>query len=151
MDFVFNTSKGRVVELYNRVKNADPTAARLYVIPVDVGAVTDATLKDCETFAAVVAAGVTERNLNGWNRKTLAAVDLAATAPDHVNDRMTVDVGNQTWTSVTADPTTDLIFCYSSVATPTDADLVPLTCHDFPITPDGSDVMAGIVDFFHAS
>lgn len=151
MDFTFNIAKGRVAELYNRVKNADPSTARLYVIPVNAGAATDATLKDCETFAAVITAGVTERTANGWNRKEIGAADLTALAADHVNDRMATDVGDQTWTAVTADATTDLIFCYSSTAGPTNAQLVPLTCHDWAVTPDGSDVSATISDFFRAS
>lgn len=150
-DFVFNVAKGRVAELYNRVKTGDPAAARLYIIPVDAGAVTDATLLDCDDFAAVITAGVTERTANGWNRKTLAAADLAALAADDTNDRMATDVGDQTWTSVTADAVTDLIFCYSAVASPTNAQLVPLTQHDFAPTPDGSNVIATIADFFRAS
>ena len=36
-DIVFNIAKGRVAELYNRVKTADPSAARLYVIPISAG------------------------------------------------------------------------------------------------------------------
>jgi hypothetical protein len=150
-DFTFNIAKGRVAELHNRVKNADPSTAKLYIIPVSAGAVTDATLKDCETFAAAVTAGITERTLNGWNRKTLAAADITAITADHTNDRMAVDVGDQTWTAVTTDATTDLIFCYSSVSGPTNAQLVPLTCHDFVTTPDGSDITATISDYFRAS
>lgn len=150
-NFVYNISKGRVAELYNRVDLGDPAAARLYVIPVDVAAVSDATLIDADTFAAVIAAGVTERTTGGWNRKTLAAADLAALAPDDANDRMPLDAADQTWTAVTAGAVTDLIICYAAVASPTDSQLVPLTQHDFAITPDGSDVVAQIADFYRAS
>lgn len=150
-DLVFNIAKGRVAELYNRVDAADPSTARLYVIPVNAGAVTDAALVDCATFAAVITAGVTERTANGWNRKELGAADLAALAADNTNDRMATDIGDQTWTAVTADATTDLIICYSATASPTNAQLVPLTCHDWAVTPDGSDVTATISDFFRAS
>ncbi|HET6915456.1 MAG TPA: hypothetical protein VFH56_05140 [Acidimicrobiales bacterium] len=152
-DFTYNIAKGRVAELYNRVKTGDPAAARLYIIPVAAGAVTDATLKDCADFGAVITAGVTELTTGGWARKTLAAADLAAMAPDNTNDRMPLDTGDQTWTAVTAGTTssTDLIFCYASVATPTNAQLVPLTQHDFAATPDGSDITATIADFFRAS
>jgi len=150
-DFVFNISKGRAAELYNRVKVGDPAAARLYIIPVDVAAVTDATLKDLDDFAAVITAGVTERTTGGWNRKTLAAADLAALAADDTNDRMPLDAADQTWTAVTTGAVTDLIFCYSATASPTNAQLVPLTQHDFPTTPDGSDVVATIADFYRAT
>lgn len=151
-DFTFNVAKGRVAELYNRVDSGDPAAARLYVIPVDVAAVSDATLRDLDDFAAIITAGVTERNANGWNRKTLAAADLAALAADDTNDRMPLDLGDQLWTpGPTVGAVTDLIFCYASVVTPTNAQLTPLTQHDYPITPDGSDVLATVADFFRAS
>jgi hypothetical protein len=150
-DFVFNVAKGRVAELYNRVDAGDPSTARLYVIPVDVAAVTDATLRDVDTFADVLSAGVTERTTGGWNRKTLAAADLAAMAADDTNDRMDLDAADQTWTAVTAGAVTDLIFCYAAVGSPTNAQLTPLTQHDFAITPDGSDVTATIAVFYRAS
>lgn len=152
-DIVFNIAKGRVAELYNRVKLADPSAARLYIIPVDRGAATDATLRDVDDFAAAVTAGLTERTTGGWGRKTLAPTDLAALAADDVNDRMATDVADQTWTAVTGATltVTDLVFAYSSVASPTNAQLVPLTIHAFAITPDGSDVVAQISDFFRAA
>jgi hypothetical protein len=150
-DLVFNIAKGRVAELYNRVDLGDPSAARLYVIPIDAGAATDATLRDADDFAAIITAGATERSTGGWNRKTLAAADLAALAVDDTNDRMPLDLGDQTWTAVTAGAVTDLVICYAAVASPTNAQLVPLTLHDFAITPDGSDVVAQINDFFRAS
>lgn len=150
-DFVYNLAKGRVAELYNRVKVNDPAAATLVIIPVDVAAVTDATLRDLDDFAAVVTAGVTERTTGGWNRKTLDDTVLVALAVDDVNDRMPLDLTDQTWTTVTAGAVTDLIICYASVASPTNAQLLPLTQHDFAITPDGSDVVATINDFYRAS
>jgi hypothetical protein len=150
-NLVCNISKGRVAELYNRVDAGDPAAARLYVIPIDAGATTDAALTDADDFAAMVTAGVTERTTGGWNRKTLAAADLAAMAPDDTNDRMDLDTADQVWTAVTAGAVTDLVFCYASVASPTNAQLVPLTVHDFAITPDGSDVTATVAVFYRAS
>jgi hypothetical protein len=33
----------------------------------------------------------------------------------------------------------------------TDANIIPLTCHDFVITPDGSTVTALVTNFFRAS
>jgi hypothetical protein len=150
-DFVYNIAKGRVAELYNRVDVNDPAASALYVIPVDVAAVSDATLKDLDDFAAIIAAGVTERTTSGWNRKTLDDTALAAMTVDDVNDRMPLDALDQTWTAVTAGTVTDQIVCYASVASPTNAQLMPLTQHDFPITPDGSDVVATINDFYRAS
>jgi len=150
-DFVFNISKGGVAEYARRVDAGDPAAARLYVIPVDVAAVSDATLQDVADFAAVIAAGVTERTTGGWNRKTIDAAALPAPTVDNTNNRYVVDLPDQTWTAVTTGAVTDLIICYASVSSPTNAQLIPLTQHDFPITPDGSDVVAQINDFYRAS
>lgn len=143
-NFVFNIAKGRAGELTNRVKVGDPAAARLYMIPVDVAAVSDATLIDLDDFAAIITAGVTERAATGWNRKTIAAADITAIAPTDASDLFDYDFIDQTWTAVTAGAVTDLIVCYASVASPTNAQLLPLTQHDFAITPDGSDVVAQI-------
>lgn len=140
-DFQYNRAKGRVMELFQRVDAGDPAAAALYLIPVDVAAVTDATLKDLDDFAAVITAGVTERNANGWNRKTFAAADITTFTVDDTGDKTTVTFADQTWTP-TAGASTDLILCYASVATPTNAQLTPLLQWDFAITPDGSLVTA---------
>lgn len=150
-DLVFNVSKGRVAELYQRVDAGDPAAARLYVIPISAGAVSDATARDCDTFADLVTAGVTERTANGWNRKTLTSTDLTALSPDDANDRMDLDFADQVWTAVSADAVTDLVICYASVASPTNAQLQPLTMHDFAITPSGGDVTAQVAVFYRAS
>jgi hypothetical protein len=149
----FNIAKGRVAELHNRVKVGDPAAARLYVIPISRGAVTDAQLVDADDFAAIVTLGVTERTTNGWNRKTLAAADLSVINNDDTNDRMALDSGDFTWTGVAlaGGAITDLVICYASVGSPTNAQLLPMTNHDFAITPDGSDVVATVADYFRAT
>lgn len=149
----FNIAKGRVIELHNRVKVGDPAAARLYVIPISRGAVTDAQLLDADDFGAVVTLGATERTTNGWNRKTLAAADLSVITPDDTNDRGAVDSIDYTWTAVASGggAITDLVICYASVASPTNAQLLVMTNHDFPITPDGSDVTATVADYFRAT
>lgn len=149
-DFVFNIAKGRVAELYNRVDVNDPATATIVIVPVDAGATADATIQDFATLAAVLAGGVTERSTGGWGRKTLTDADLAALAVDNTNNRMPVDLPDQTWTGVTAGSVTDLIICYSPTAG-ADSTIIPLTQHDFPTTPDGSDVVATISDFYRAS
>ena len=150
-DFVFNIAKGRVAELYNRVQTNDPANSALIIVPVDRGAATDATLRDLDTLSAVLGS-VTERSTSGWNRKTITDAGLSALTPDDTNDRMPCDFGDQTWTAVTAGNVTDLLVCYDSDTTSgTDASIVPLTCHAFAITPDGSDVLATVNDFYRAS
>ena len=151
-DFGYNIAKGRVIELLNRVDANDPAASCLYIIPVDVAAVSDATLKDLDDFAAIITAGVTERNANGWSRITLTDTDVALGTPDDSGDQFYADFADPTWTP-TAGAVTDLIVCYASVASPTNAQLMPLTQHDFAITPDGSLVTGNVFasGFFKAT
>jgi hypothetical protein len=150
-DLTFNVAKGRVAELYNRVDSNDPANSAIIIVPIDAGATTDATLRDLDTLSAVLGV-VTERSSNGWARKTLTDSALAAMTVDDVNDRMPVAIPAQTWSAVTAGAVTDLVICYDPDTTSgTDANIVPLTLHDFPITPDGSDVTVNAGDFFRAS
>lgn len=152
-DFAYNIAKGRAVELFNRVDANDPAAAALYIIPVDVAAVTDATLRDLDDFAAIITAGVTERAATGWNRKTLTDTDITFPAPNDGNDSYDIDIPDPVWTAVTAGAVTDLIVCYASVASPTNAQLLPISQHDFAITPDGSDVTGtvNVAGFYRAA
>lgn len=150
-DIVFNIAKGRVAEFFNRVDSNDPANSAIIVIPLDRGATTDATFRDLDTGAAVIAAA-TERTTGGWNRKTLTDTDLAALAVDDTNDRMPATIPALVWTAVTAGAVTDLLFCYDSDTTGgTDTNLIPLTLNAFAITPDGSDVQANAGDIFRAS
>ena len=142
-DLVFNIAKGRVVEFFNRVDSNDPANSAIIVVPVDAGATTDATIRDFDTLSAALGGGLTERSTSGWNRKTLTDADIATPAVDDTNDRFEVTISDQTWTAVTAGAVTDLLICYDSDTTAgTDANIIPLLCLDFAITPDGSDVVA---------
>lgn len=144
-DIVLNIAKGRFAELAYRVENNDPANSALIIVPVDAGATSDATIRDFATLAAALAGGLTERSTGGWTRKTLTDADLGAIAPDNTNDRFNVDIPDQTWTAVTTGAVTDLLVCYDSDTTAgTDANVIPCLLLDFPITPDGSDVVAVI-------
>jgi len=153
---VFNIALGRVAELYNRVDTNDPAnSALIIVILATAGIESDAVLKDKDTLADVVAGTTNEVTNTGYARKTLTDADLVAFAPDDANDRVDLDIPDQTWTGVVAgDGWNDFLVCYDSDTTGgTDANIVPLTMHDFIVTPDGSDITAQIAaaGFFRAS
>jgi hypothetical protein len=155
-NFVFNIAKGRVAELYNRVDSNDPTNSALVVVVLaTAGIESDATLIDKADLAAVVAGATNEVTNTGYARKVLTDADIVAFAADNTNDRVDIDIPDQTWTAVAAgDGWSKLIVCYDSDTTAgTDANIVPLTAHDFVVTPDGSDITAQIAaaGFFRAS
>lgn len=145
----FNIAKGRAVELVNRVKTSDPSASRLYVIPLSTS-VAQATAIDVDDFAALITAGAVEQTTGGWSRITIAAADITTLTPDDVNDRFDADFIDLVW----AGPTTNivsLVVCYASVATPTNGQLLVVSHHDFPITGDGSQVTGTVAGFYRAS
>jgi len=157
-DFVYNIAKGRVAELYNRVDLSDPTNAVLVVALLAASGIeTDATLKDKETLAAVVSGTTDEATNTGYARKVLTDADIVAFAADHTNDRVDLDIPDQTWTGLANDGTgaiSDALVCYDSDSTGgADSAIVPLTQHDFSVTPDGSDVTMQVASagFFRAS
>ena len=155
-NMVLNIALGRVAELYNRVDSNDPTNAVLLIIAINAGAATDATLRDYDTMSAIEGdANAAEVTNSGYARKTLTDADLVSFAPDDANDRVDLDVPDQTWTGVAAGSAwTDLVFAYDNDSTSgTDSSVVPMTLHDFAITPSGSDITVQInaAGFFRAS
>jgi hypothetical protein len=153
-NFVFNIALGRVAELYNRVKSNDPANSALVVVALATsGLESDATLKDKATLADVVSGATNEVTNSGYARKVLTDADLVAFATDTGNDRTDLDFGDQTWSAVAAgDGWSKLIVCYDNDTTAgTDANIIPLTAHDFVMTPDGSDIVALVANFYRAS
>jgi hypothetical protein len=154
-NYVFNIAKGRVAEFYNRVENNDPsTSALIVVVLAATGLEAQGTLQDKDDLAAVVAGATNEVTGTGWNRKTLTDTELASfPAPDDTNDRYAVAVPTFNWTpSIGADASASLVICYDSDTTGgADSAIVPLTHHDFAVTPDGNQVIVSAGDFFRAS
>lgn len=155
-DFVFNIAKGRVAELYNRVDSNDPAnSALIIVVLATAGLEAQSVLQDLTTLTALVAGTTNEVTNAGYARKTLDDTVLATMTPDNVNDRMDIDIPDQTWTSVTAgDGWSKLVVCYDNDTTGgTDANIIPLTAHDFVVVPDGNNIVAQIATagFYRAS
>ncbi len=143
---VFNIGLGRSVELYNRVDNNDPANSALILLAL-VTSDSDATLKDVDDVTALLALGATAEATNtNYARKVLTDAELVAFAPDDANDRVDLDIPDQTWTAVAAgDDWTDIAIAYDSDTTAgTDANIVPLTLHDFVVSPNGGDITAQV-------
>jgi hypothetical protein len=151
-NIVLNIAKGRVVELYSRVKANDPANSALILVPIETtGLEADSVLIDKDDLAAVLSGATNEQTTMG--RKTLTDADLAALpAPDDTNDRYDISLPTVTWTAAAGNAISKILVCYDSDTTSgTDANILPLTLFDFAITPSGADVqMTGGV-FFRAS
>lgn len=153
-NFVFNIAKGRGVEYYNRAENNDPAASALILVPLSASG-TEAQGQDADDLAAVEAlAQFAEITTNNWVRKTLESAQLAALpAADDTNNWYAVQVPSVTWTAPTAGGnTTGLLICYDSdTAAGTDANIIPISHHDFVVTADGNDVILNVGDFLRCS
>lgn len=155
-DFVFNIAKGSSSLYYQNVDGNNPANSALIILVLAAAGIeTDAVLKDVDTVSALVAGTTNEVTNTNYARKTLTDADLTAFAPDDTNDRVDLDIPDQTWTAVAAgDGWSDFVVAYDNdTAAGTDANVTPLTLHDFVVTPDGSNITAQIAaaGFFRAS
>lgn len=129
---MFNIAKGAFAE---KVRDG---AANIGVLLLKV-ADTDGVMQDFATVATLLAGTADEATDASYARKTAITGTITV---DNTNDRVDVDIPDQTWTALAGAAITDLVVFYEDAAA--DATRVPLTLHDFAVTPDGSDVTAVI-------
>ena len=152
-NYPFNIVKGRAVELYNHVESNSPAASALILVPCSASD-TEANAQDADDLTAALATAINEQSSGGWSRKTLTDAELAAfPAPDDTNNRYDVSVPQVTWTGPTAgNNTTGLLICYDAdTGAGTDANILPMSHHDFAVTADGNDVILNAGVFYRAS
>jgi hypothetical protein len=127
-DFVFNIAKGAFVE---KVRDGASNLGVLLLKAAD----TDAVMKDTDDLAALLATTADEATDASYARKTGLTGTITV---DDTNDRVDVDLPDQTWSALAGSAITDAVVFYQESAA--DSGRVPLTLHDFAVTPDGSDV-----------
>jgi len=135
-DFIFNIAKG-IIKHY---ASLPATNDALIVVPIETtGIEADGTLKDHDTLATLLAGTSNEQTTLG--RKTVNSGIIITV--DDTNDRVDIDAPDQTWTGTAGNAVSALLWCYDPDTTGgTDADIVPVSKHDFVFTPDGTDVTA---------
>lgn len=131
-DLVFNIAKGAFVE---KVRDG---ASNLLMLLLKV-ADTDDAMRDTATVTALLATTADEATDASYGRKTGLTGTITV---DNTNNRVDVDVPDQTWTALAGAAITDLVIAYEEAAA--DTTRIPLTLHDFAVTPDGSDVTAQV-------
>jgi ABC-type transport system substrate-binding protein len=145
-NIVFNVALGRLATYADLGGGANDA---LIMVPLEAtGLVTDATMRDYDTLAAVLAGASNEQTSN-MTRKTLASVTVGV---DDTNDRVNIDCADVTWTAATGNAIGAVLICYDPDTTGgDDTTIIPLTKHDVTMTPDGSDFTLTISDFARAS
>ena len=64
---------------------------------------------------------------------------------DDANDWVDVDFADPVWTAASGNAVSALLVCYDPDTTAgTDNDIVPISKHDFVVTPNGGDITAQI-------
>tara|TARA_R100001086_G_C11760143_1_gene237885 strand:- start:396 stop:821 length:426 start_codon:yes stop_codon:yes gene_type:complete len=129
----------------NRINNNDPANAGLTIVLLSA-AEADGTLEDYDTLAAILAGSNTEATFTNYARKDLSDLDISAPTPDDTNNRQEADFPNQTWASAggaSNNTLVKLIVCYNpDITSDVDANIIPLTHHDFAVTTNGGDLTA---------
>jgi len=148
---VHNIAKGRYAEWAERSRAGTDANGALILIPWASTGVDD-SIKDADNVTALEAvANVAELASGGWNRKTISDGSITVTIDD-TNNRVAVDIPDQTWTAVTTGTSTQVGSAWDNDTTAgTDTNILCGTWHDFAITPDGSDVTATVTDLYWAS
>lgn len=128
-DFVFNIAKGAFVEKFRDGANG---GGLLLLTAAD----TDDAMRDCETVSALLGStDATEANDASYARKTGLTGTITV---DHTNNRVDVDLPDQTFTALDGSAIVDAVVFYEESSN--DSGRIPLTLHDFEVSPDGSDV-----------
>lgn len=129
-DFLFNIAKGAFAE---KCRDAPTALGVLLLIAAD----TDDAMRDADTVDALLGTAANEATDGSYSRKTGITATVTV---DDTNNRVDVDCPDQTWDDLDGDDITDLVFFLEESAA--DSGRIPLTCQDFPISVDGSDVTA---------
>jgi len=145
-NLVFNIAKGKVAHLASLPATND---ALIAVVIEASGVVSDATMRDYDDLATLLAGASNEQTTMG--RKTLASVTVTVNDTD---DRVEVDAADITWTAASGNAVACVVICYDPDTTGgTDGDLVPLVKLDMAVTPGGGDVVLafGAGGFYQAA
>lgn len=131
-DIPFNISLGKVA-YYCGLPAANDA---LILVPLESsGLVSDDVMRDYDTLAAILAGASNEQTTMG--RKTLTGVSVVV---DDSNDRVDENFTDPTYVAPSGNAIGAFVVCYDPDTTGgTDADLIPLSKHDFSATPNGVD------------
>ena len=147
-NFTFNVALGRETEFHNRVDGNDPANSALILMVLSAATIeSDSTLKDYDTFAAILAISLEVTNA-GYARKTLTDADIGPYTVDDSTNSITLPLANQTFAAVAAGTSwSKLVIGYDSDTTGgTDANIVPVVAQDLFIdgvatVPNGNNII----------
>lgn len=143
-DFVYNASLGRIREFADDA--AGDVAAAQFVATLITGSNADATQRDfnsMSTSTGALSGSATEAAFTNYGRKDIEDASITVTVDD-TNDRVDIDIPDQTWSSAgngSNQTLTDVIFSFDLTGSDANTALIPISQHDFTPTTDGSDLV----------
>jgi hypothetical protein len=142
-DGVFNVSLG-VWRQYLGLPAAND--ALVIVLLKASGIPAEATLRDFDTLADLLASSADEADFTGYARQTVT-VGITVTVDD-VNERVDGDMPDLEWAAATRSVQNSLgklLVCYDPDTTSgTDSSIIPVTYHNFVVTTDDNALQARI-------
>lgn len=143
---ICNIARGKIGYYAADALGLAPANSRLVLVVLQV-AEADDTLRDYDDLAALLgAAGNTEAASTGYARIEIAAAGVTSSVDDGANTAKAVIDADQTWSSISqaaSESWVKLLVCYDADnGAGTDANIIPLTHHDFAVTPNGGDITA---------
>lgn len=127
--FIFNVAKGRFAH-YATLPEAND--AFVWVLLKSAGLEADATLKDYDDLAALLAATNDEATFTGYSRVTATGVTVTV---DDTNEWVSVTANNPSWNPTSAEALGKILLCYDPDTTGgTDAQIIPVFADDFVMT-----------------
>jgi hypothetical protein len=134
----FNITLGMGIALHDRVVGNDPANSCLILVPIETsGLVSDDTMSDYDTLAAVLAGASNEQTTMG--RKTLTNADLSASAVDDSTNVRTASLPDVDWAAASGNAISKVLVCYAPDSTSlSDSTTIPITHMDFVASPDGN-------------
>lgn len=143
-NLMFNVAKGKAGQYFDNVENNSPAGCLIRIFAIDANGETDDNMIDTDNMTALFATLANEVTNTNYTNKSVAAANITITLDD-TNNRLDVDIDDQTWSSIASgDSWTDLVVAYDPNGSDTDANTIPISLHDFAVTPDGSDIIAQI-------
>jgi hypothetical protein len=153
---VFNIARGKVAYYYYAVENSlvvtaagtppftsAADSALVIVLLETTGLEADNTLNNYDDLSALLAAANNEQTNQA--RKVLTDTELAAVpTPDDTANTLNFIIPDIVWTALGGNAISKLLVCFRPNAAAADTAIVPLTYHDFVVTPDGTDVTADV-------
>ena len=141
-DQICNISKGRFGEFVNRVDTNDPANSALIIVLLKTAG-TDDTLRGYDTLGAMLATE-TEADFTNYARVVFTDTNITMGSPDDTNDRYDYDIPDPSWTAAggaSNNTLVKLVVAYDSDTTAgTDANIIPISHHDFAITTNGGNL-----------